>query len=177
MQLSRYGGDTFFFPLFLSHKSEGTTPTILLQHKNPGIKLSWSHGCYSQKHLSWRRVRIHRWCILTTLAPLYQCAVEMMETSALQRKSSWGISLSDTVVLQSLAHPCFQRASLEGILKWQPLGTSVLKFYAILENDCTAEILSMSHPGLLSRTHNIKRRNRSKPRQHTTLKPMQYTRL
>lgn len=31
-----------------------------------------------------------------------------------------GLPLSDTVVLQSLAHPCFQRASLEGILKWQP---------------------------------------------------------
>lgn len=114
----------FFFPSFLSHENEDTIPTMLLQHKDPGPKLSWFHGCYSQKHLSWRRVRIHRWCILTTLAPLYQYAVETMEISALQRKSSWGISLSDTVVLQSLAHPCFQRASLEGILKWQPTAWS-----------------------------------------------------
>lgn len=30
------------------------------------------------------------------------------------------LPLSDIFVLQSLAHPCFQRASLEGIVKWQP---------------------------------------------------------
>lgn len=42
----------YFFPSFLLHKSEGTTPTTLLQHKDPGPKLSWSHGCCSQKRLS-----------------------------------------------------------------------------------------------------------------------------
>lgn len=66
---------------------------MLLWQKGPGPKVSWSRGCYSQKRLSWRRVRIHRWCVLTELAPLYQCAAETMEISALQRKSSWGISV------------------------------------------------------------------------------------
>lgn len=159
MQLPRYGGRyLFFFPPFLSHrKSEGTTLTALLRQKGPGPKVSWSHGCYSQKRLSWRRVRIRRWCVLTDIAPLYQCAAETMEISALQRKSSWGISLSDSVVLQSLVHPCFQRASLEGILKWQALDTSVWEFYAFPENDCTAWTLSTSHPGLLSlfQTHSV----------------------
>lgn len=83
-----------FFPLFLSHhRSEGTTLTALLWQKGPGPKVSWSHGCCSQKHLSWRRRRTRRWCVSTEWAPLCQCAAETMEISALQKKSSWGISV------------------------------------------------------------------------------------
>lgn len=93
----------FFLPPHSARTtSEGTTVCAPLAQGS--WQVSWSHGCYSQKLLSWRRVRIHRWCVWTELTPLYQCAVEMMEISALQQKSSWGISVEQNAKCHDYNH-------------------------------------------------------------------------
>lgn len=74
-----------------------------------------SRGCCSQRLLSWRTVKTHKWCVSKESVPLCWCVGEMLQIGASRWKSPWGISLSGSASQQSHVHPYFQIVSLEGI--------------------------------------------------------------
>lgn len=57
-----------------------------------------SHGCCSQRLLSWRMARTHKWCASKASAPLCWCVGETWLIGASRWKSPWGISEEETRV-------------------------------------------------------------------------------